>query len=153
MPAGDQIDQDWQVEIRALLTGEGTDFEFGPEGIGGLDELPVDGSGDVELDNEDGTYLGLDFTGPRTLTFPYEITKPGDPAAAGSLYWATLRPAWAKSTSIDLELHMQLPGIGHLMFMGRPRGLVPDLTLQKHGLIRAFAIFHCGDTTITVVPP
>jgi hypothetical protein len=149
VPAGDLIAEDWQVEIRALLTGEGTDFELGEEGIGGLDDL-VEGK-DTGLGHADGVYLGRDYNEPRTLTFPYEITKPGDPSMAGSLYWGTLRPAWAKSEATNLELHFQLPGIGHLMAVGRPRGLMPDLRLQKHGLIRALATFYCGDPTLTVV--
>lgn len=152
MPAGDLLAADYQVEIRGLLTGDGTDYDLGERGIEGLDELPVDDSGDVPLDEEDGAHLGQDHTGPRTVTVDYLITVPGDPAGAGALYFEDLRPAWAKSTSTDLELHLQLPGFGHLMFTGRPRGLLADLTRQKHGLIRAFATFHCGDPTITVVP-
>lgn len=150
MPAGDLLNEDYQVEIRALLTGAGTDFLLGEEGIGGIGDVEVKAL-DTDLGHDDGVYLGRDHNGPRTITVPYLIKKPGDPAAAGTAYYSTLRPAWIKSEATDLELHLQLPGIGHLMAVGRPRGLISDLTKQKFGLIRAFATFYCGDPTLTVV--
>lgn len=151
MPAGDLLTADYQVEIRGLLTGVGTNFLIGDEGISGLGDVDVKSS-DTDLAHADGVYLGRDHNGPRTITVPYLIRKPGDPATAGSLFYGTLRPAWIKSEATDLELHLRLPGVGHLKAVGRPRGLVSDLTRQKFGLIRAFATFYCGDPTLTVIP-
>lgn len=147
MPAGDLVVADWQVEVRALLTGAGTSYPLGEEGIDGLGE-PEAKTHDVDLGHAMGAYLGRDYAARRTITIPY-LVEGTTPANAGTLF-VSLRTAWATSET-DIPLHLRLPGFGKLLVNGRPRGLLCDASKQKHSLIRAFATFVCGDPTMTVV--
>lgn len=144
MPAGDLVVSDYQLEMRLTLTGEGTAYRLGPQGIGGLGDTVK--ANDTPLAHAAGSYLGRDFEDTRTLTIDYLIVGTS-PAAAMTSYVA-LRTMWAPSQATTLPLHFRLPGMGKQVVYGRPRGLVEDLTGQKFGLLRALATFVCGDPTI-----
>ena len=148
MPAGDLVTADYQLELRSLLTGAGTSYPLGEEGVGGLGE-PEAKSHDTMLGHAPGSYLGRDYAGVRIITVPY-LVKGTTPANTGTLF-GNLRTAWATSET-NLPLHLGLPGFGKLSVQGRPRGLFCDMSQQKHSLIRAMATFVCGDPTLTSLP-
>lgn len=149
MPAGDLVVADYQVELRTTLSGAGTAFALGPEGISGLGE-PATKPQDSRLDHANGSYLGRDYYEPRVITVDYSL-KTTTTTHAGALL-VSLKTMWARSEATNLTLVLRLPGFGRVSVVGRPRGLVEDTRLIKHGYVRALATFYCGDPTITWVP-
>lgn len=147
MPAGDLIVDDYQVEWDATLHGRGTPYGIGKPGITGLG-VPATKTTDVNLDGAPGAYGGRDYPGVRVITIPFHIEA--EPAAAG-IHFRNLATLWVP-TPDDRELHIRLPGFGHIKVSGRPRGFFDDLSLMSIGIIEAFATFWCGDPTITDVP-
>jgi len=139
---------DWQVELRDVLTGNGTPYQLGPKVIQGLD-VPEAKTHDTDLGHAAGSYQGRDYTGPRTVLIDYAIDGNSDAAAAGTTF-RTLSALWVAST-VDLPLYMQVPGFGKIRVNGRPRGLVADLADLSIGFVTALAVFECGDPTIQSV--
>lgn len=146
MPAGDLLSAPYQVEIRGALTGQGTDFLIEEGGIVGLGAPPPK-TNDTDLGHDAGAYLGRDFTSVRILTIPYVISGE-DADEAGALFF-TLTELWEASET-DIELHLQVPGFGHVTATGRPRGLADDLSLLHAGVARGLATFVCGNPTLTI---
>lgn len=138
MPAGDLIEANWQAELAGVLMGVGTAFEFGELGIEGLGVPPAK-TADVNLVGQDGAYASPDFMGVRTLLVHLVITAnsadPGvDPPDEAFRNLADLSAAW-EPTATDQEFHLQLPGWGHVKFVGRARGLDAIATNVKSGQI------------------
>lgn len=124
MPAGDLLSgdaADWQAELNGVLMGDLTDYKFGELGIEGLG-VPAAKSNDTDLVGQDGAYAAPDFMGVRALLIHLTVGATALNAADGFAQLATLNPAWEPVTA-DVELHLQLPGLGHIKFVGRPRGL------------------------------
>jgi hypothetical protein len=144
MPAGDLIEADDQLELRGVLMGAGTDWIITPPGVQGLG-ITVK-SQDVDREHAAGVYSGRDYAGPRVLTFPMATTQ--DTAAEAGEAYVDLLEVWAGSET-DLELHLRLPGFGHMSFLGRPRGLVENLNGLHGGAVEVLATFFCGTPTIT----
>lgn len=147
MPAGDLLVADHQIEIRGTLTGAGTPWLLAFEGVGGLG-VPQAKTHDTDLAHAAGAYFGRDFGGVRILTVPYIMR--GTTAATGAAF-LNLNALWAPS-EVDLPLHVRLAGLGHLSFVGRPRGLAEDLSQLNRGVARALATFACSSPAYTVVP-
>ena len=141
---GDLIADDYHLELRGLLHGPGTRFHWTGAwtGLG----LPAVKTSDVDLQEDDGAYPGRDLLEARVLTFP--VGWGGSTPAAAMEDLATLSTAWAPSRSTELELHAMLPGWGHFYVVGRPRGLVEDLSRLKNGEGEALLTFHALDPTI-----
>lgn len=152
MPAGDLITEDWQAELRATLTGKGTLYGFDEQGITGLGVTVK--SSDLPRQHAAGSYRGRDYADDHIVTIPYVISvntgTDAEKAEAAGAAWVDLTELWAPSESTDEELHLQLPGIGHVFFTGRPRGLVDDLRLLRVGVVRALATFF-ADPEMTIV--
>lgn len=144
MAAGDLVVEHYHLELRGLLHGPGTRFHWsGPwTGLG----LPATKTGDVELDQADGSYPGRDYLAARVLTFP--VGWGGSTPAAAMEDLRTLSDAWAPERVDTLELHMSLPGWEHFFVVGRPRGLIEDLAGLKSGEGAALLTFHALDPTI-----
>lgn len=152
MPDGDLITDDWQVEIRGLLTGRGTTWRLGPKRIKGLGIANVK-TADVDLDGQDGTFGSPDYRGTRVLFVDYVINAATVDAAYDA--FATLAAAWVPATA-NIQLHMRLPGFGHIYFTGRPRGLEDQSEDRRllGGVLPCVAEFHALDPTIyTVTDP
>lgn len=146
MPAGDLVVSDYQFEIRSTLLGYGTDYEMerpGPQGLGNRVK-----DQDVDLRHDDGSYAGTDRLESRVLTIPIEIA--GTASAAGAAFKTLNDTTWAPSAT-DLQLHMQLPGLGKFSVYGRPRGVLEDMTNADFGIIRCQLYFKMNDPTITYV--
>lgn len=141
--AGELLTLEWQVELDGMLLGAGTDVLIAEEGIGGLG-VPAPKTSDVELAHADGAWLGTDLGGTRVVTVPFFIAA--TPHYAAQLF-DELAALWAPKTATS-ELHMLLPGFGHLWVRGRPRGLVDDLSRLRSGVVTALGTFFCGDPTI-----
>ena len=144
MPAGDLVVADYHLELRGLLHGPGTRFHWtGPwTGLG----LPPTKTNDVDLQDADGAYPGRDRLSTRVLTFP--VGWGGTTPAAAMNDLRTLADAWSPEASTTIELHAQLPGWGRFFVVGRPRGLIDDLTNLKAGEAVALLTFHALDPTI-----
>lgn len=149
MPAGDLITADFQFELRALLTGAGTDYEIGPRParIAGFGRAAPKTS-DVELDLQAGSYAGPDYAASRLITIPYEIVIPNNAPTAMARF-DSLSNAWAESTT-DIALYFRLPHWGKRYVMGRPRGLAEDFGDLDVGIVRVLATFFAPDPTISV---
>lgn len=138
------------VEIEGLLTGVGTPFTITPPGIGGLLARRVKAA-DVSLDGADGAYGSIDFEDVKVITVPYEIgTQETLTQAEALLAFLELGEAWAPQ-AVDIELHIQLPGIGHVYVVGRPRGLDDDLADVESGVCAGFATFHALEPAVITV--
>jgi hypothetical protein len=130
---------DYQASINGLLMGAGTSFVIGAAGISGLGN-PRAKSTDVQLDGQDGSFAGPDYMDVRTILIHIEIVQSSASAAYSLL--GDLKTAWFPSTT-DVELHIQLPGLGHKYFIGRPRSLEEDMTDFPQGHISAIGEFVC----------
>lgn len=138
----------YQLGVRGLLMGEGTNFRLRrgqPEGLG----VPATKTEDTNQAHGDGGIGGRDRLQTRLLTFAMFL----DPDAAADAAEAMLAvlpviEAWQPSQS-DIELHMNLPGWGHIWVTGRPRGpLALDTEMLESGHIEWLARFECLDPTI-----
>jgi len=136
MPAGDLITGDYQVELGSVLIGM-TGRWIAPPGVAGLG-VPTPKSADVDLQQAAGAYGSPDWAAQRTVTVPVLID--GTTGAGAYALFAPMVAAWSPST-IDVELHLQLPGFGHVKLIGRPRGLSEDLSLLPEGIINCLATF------------
>lgn len=142
---GELVTEPYHLELRGTLHGPGTPYDWGPGGWSGLG-LPPTKSQDFSLDQADGVYAGRDYLAERLLTFP--IVWGGISQSDVMYGLGGLLTAWAPSRDEDLELHLGLPGWGHVFFVGRPRGLVEDLSRLKSNEGAAFATFVATDPTI-----
>jgi hypothetical protein len=143
VPAGDLITADWQVELRGTLTGAGTPFMLEPPGLTGLG-VPNPKTNDVDRMFADGMHMGRDYAGVRVVNVAYTITATA--AEAGELL-LELDGLWAVDND-DVELHARIPGFGHIVLEGRPRGLLEDARGLGAGIARALATFWCGNPAI-----
>lgn len=155
MPAGDLLSGDHQVELRAVLFGVvagdgGFGFSIDEAGIDGLG-VPPTKTADTPLDGQDGSFGAPDFLDVRVLTIPINISGVDEGDVMDGL--AILNEAWLPaSDGVDLELHMQLPGWGHIKVLGRPRGATPGSYVEVGaGWLPVLCRFDCLDPTITVL--
>lgn len=128
---------DYQASLRGLLMGAGTPYLFGVGGIDGLGN-PSAKTADVQLDGRNGEYASPDYLDVRPLLLHLEIVKDTDEDAFTAL--ELLNAAWLPSTS-NINLHIQLPGIGHVYYIGRPRSLEADCTEAPSGHISCIGEF------------
>lgn len=142
MPAGDLLTNDYQLELRGLLMGYGTDYQIGEGGIRGLGS-PGAKVRQVNLEGGDGSYAATDLLTEIVLTVPLVIL--GDDAADAVDLFDALNVAWAPGG--DVELHGQLPGWGHWSIEGRSRPVPGDADLSrlKQGVIEVLYEFHALD--------
>lgn len=147
MPAGDLITGDYQVELRGNLYGATTGVDIDVAGIKGLG-TPSPKTSDSSYDGQDGSAAAPDFLDVRVITIPFVVTAVGD-AGTGMGGLDFINDGWAPARDgVDQELHIQLPGIGHVYFIGRPRGVDDDLALLPKGsIVRAITRFDAIDPT------
>lgn len=133
------------VELRGVLMGHNQTVRIGPPGVRGLGVTVK--SVDTDLAHDHGDYPAEDFNGPLTLTVPllFGAGAGATPSTAWSDYWA-MRPVW--SAGGDEELHLQMPGVGHVYVIGRARGLDEDPIRLKSGLVAALATFKANNPTV-----
>lgn len=133
--------QDYQASIDGFLMGTGTAYVFGTGGIDGLGNPPAK-TADVPLDGTDGIYASPDYMDARTLLMHLEILEDTDAEAFDAL--KLLKIAWFPVTA-DVELHIQLPGWGHIYYIGRPRALDDHCEDAPNGRIWCEAEFLATD--------
>ena len=133
---------DWQVELRGLILGAGTDYEVsGPwDGLG----LPGLRTSDAERPLDDGDDLGADWHEGRLLKFAWHLLA-DDEADALDLAQA-LTVAWGRSQT-DIEMGLQLGGRQRIV-RGRPRSCEIDLDRLPQATPRAVCTFKAGDPRI-----
>lgn len=145
MAEGDLIVEHYHLELRGLLMGPGTRFHWsGPwSGFGHVVK-----SYDVDLEGADGVYPARDALAAKLLSFP--IGWGGSDAADAMTDFSELLEAWRPASTGGelLELHGSLPGWEHFFVVGRPRGLVEDLSKLKSGEGSALCSFLATDPTI-----
>jgi len=139
MPAGDLIVADYQFELREHLAGDGCDWDNTEQGWSDPTGGEVVGS-DAQRTLADGVSAGFDRSGPIVFTASLWTPNCYDDAEAWDLV-SELREAWAPSGYADLELHMQLPGLGHCWLLGRPRGVQVDTARIREGVAFAMVTF------------
>ncbi|MER6377363.1 hypothetical protein ABT255_56040 [Streptomyces mirabilis] len=107
------ITQEWQVDFAGVLMGPGTSYAIGE--ITGLGTPEVRAQ-DVDLPTEDGSFPGVDYYSPRTVTIEAGIRTPGAPQAAAdalaALDQAAADPAVRKTAGALQTLRLLWPGRG-----------------------------------------
>lgn len=93
---------------------------------------------DTELDHANGSYGSPDYQGPLVFTWPLVMT--GDSSTLGTAAKTLLETTWATSTT-DLTLTANLPGVGDYSVVGRPRDPEVDLRNLQFGHILALVTF------------
>jgi hypothetical protein len=135
------ITADWQMELRSVLIGAGTDYTVmrdpGPAGLLGT---PSVRSGDVDLMG-DGAGGGVDRYASRLITVPVDVFG-GSPETTNARV-QTLLAAWRRS-SVDTPLDVRVPGQPEtvLRYFGRARGgseSMWSLLAGHQGVLLAFA--------------
>lgn len=125
----------WQVEIRSTILGTGTSWitdRSGGRHPGGFGIPDTKADGDVDPDGQHGTYGGPDYMGPRIISWPFSCTNANYPA---------LRTLWLPiEDGAELTASFYLPW-GIETYVGRPRGLVDDLSESFFGRMHAVARF------------
>lgn len=148
MPAGDLVTLPWQVELRGVLTGEGTDFIISRRRgtpFTGLD-MPEAKLPTVDLGHAPGSFAGRSYSSDRTITISYHIKKPTQ-AAAGAAF-VTLRNLWDTTTPTAIPLYLNFPGFGKIRVNGFPSGLRGGFEDFTSGVVDALATFYCPDPSI-----
>lgn len=146
MPAGDLITADWQIELRGLLMGDGTDY------LPDVDAGAVRGFYDTETSiaeteylHAPGSFVGEATESARTVTVAL-IVAGTTPAACGSAL-STLRDAWARGTVAE-QLHVRIPGFGKRYLTGWPTGVVADVSYLASLEVPALCSFRATDPAI-----
>ncbi len=143
MPAGDLLVADYQLELNGYLAGAGCDWDNTE--VGWSD--PTGGevvSNEVPRSMAAGVVIGFDTSGPIVFTASLWTPRCYDEAEAWELI-EELREAWAPSGSTNVELHLQLPGLGHRWLVGRSRGVKPTTERIRQGVAYALATFIGSD--------
>lgn len=134
---------DYQASLNGVTIGDGTDYLWGVANIDGLGN-PQAKTADVPLDQQDGAFGSPDYLDVRTLLLHLEIVQATDADAWDAL--ETLKEAWLPATA-DVDLYVQLPGVGQVFYTGRPRSLEADCALARQGCITVIAQFDALDPT------
>lgn len=153
MAAGDLLPtsgEQYAIEVRGFLAADA--------GFGGADWYVknVDSFGDeiVEdqdtgLDLTDGVVAATDTLGAVPLIFTLACGTGS--ASTAELAYLDVKAAFTKGT--DEELHMYVPGVGHVYFVGRCRGSSPKRVFMAGGVMWAQVTFLATDPTMNVVTP
>lgn len=148
MPAGDLITGDYQWELAATLFGDTTTISV----VKFTGMAPVVRAVATDRTLRDGAAVGTDTNATRSFEWELEIEDPGDPSGAMTAYVALMGAFDATASGLD-ELHMQLPGLGHVKIEGRPRGMTDDGLVDLWlGYVRCVARFDATEPTWTAVP-
>jgi hypothetical protein len=110
------LSTDWTAQLGSLLLGAGTPYRI--SAINGLG-MPTLRTSDQPRAARHGVWGGLDLAGSRDITFEITIVPPASPSGLVNLLTAFLN-AWSP-TSTDIGLALRIPGLGSLVFIGRPR--------------------------------
>lgn len=148
---GASITGDFQFELSVDNdTDPPTDFVFGvgvsgiwldftktaPDGLfGHLDAKTQD----VSLFGVDGGYANPDYQAVRVIHLPVILRNAATEADLFNNLTA-LQTSWAPKP-FDAQLALQWPGLGLGWYLGRPRGMTVDISLQRRGVIRALLRF------------
>jgi hypothetical protein len=154
MPAGDLLAGiNYRCELRGVLFGA-------LSGTVPCRRLHIDGLGtpkpktnDHSLQLRPGSVGAPEHPDVRVLIVEFDIVAATDEQAYLALIASNA--AWASVTdNVDLELHLQWPGFGHVYILGRPRGLEETADFDRVGADRAENVipcmgeFHALDPTI-----
>lgn len=132
---------DYQASVSGLLMGASTPYQFGAAFIDGLGN-PKAKTNDVELHGRDGSVGGPDYRGARIFIFHLEILEDGAANAMNAL--TLLKAAWLP-TAAPIDLHIQLPGLGHYVWSGFPDDVEANVTQLLAGRIQCLCTFRALD--------
>lgn len=123
---------DWTFELGGVLFGHACPVQVDDFAVGDAAAR----TGDVELPGGDGTAMGVDYHGGRTLTFDL-LTDTADAASSRAAIGA-LAAVWdAHATRTTpravLPLSIRLPGGGSRTVFGRPRRFTPARFRERGG--------------------
>lgn len=145
MAAGDLIVQDWQIEVRGLLMGDGTNYL--PDVDAGVVRGFYDAEpslAETEYAHGGGSFIGEANDAARTVTVALVIV--GDTPTACGTALSTLRTAWAPGT--EEQLYVRIPGFGKRYLIGWPTGVVADVSYLASLEVPALCTFRATDPTI-----
>lgn len=153
MPAGDMLPDDtateYAIEVNGWLAaadGFG-DADFAVFSIDGLGGAEVEGQ-DIPWSLGDGSRATVDVNRSPLLAFGIRCKTGTVGTAETALRLA--QTAW-KAQAEDVELHIRIPGFGHVYYVGRTRGLNPVRVFPAGGIFTATVSFLATDPTETIV--
>lgn len=149
MPAGDLLPtsgEHFALELRGFLAAEGETWQF--RDIAGLGDAVVR-SQDTALALADGVVAATDTLDAVALVF----TLVCNTGLASTAEVAYLDVAGAFTAGGEEELHLYVPGIGHVYFVGRARGSVARRVSVPSGVMLAQCTFLATSPTMVEVPP
>lgn len=145
MAAGDLITANYQHEVNNYLIGD--DDPWSVDNVTGWVGRQVIDQ-DTKLDLVDGAVAATDTRSARVIVLDLYCTLSNDDAVFEAI--AGLEVAWAIGG--DVQLHAQIPYLGHVYVTGRCRDLVvADLRGAPHGRVEVQATFVAHDPTISEV--
>lgn len=150
MPAGDLIDADWQMECQGYLIGAGTIWGNDSAGWTGIFGATVK-TQDTPLPLAPGAVAATDSPDVRVITAAVTTAHSSNTVAECIEAMQDLEDAFAASP-VDVELHLRLDGLGHVYFVGRPRGVVFDVSRLALGEASALCQFVALDPIAYPVP-
>lgn len=127
------------ASLNGVLLGAGADWKFTSEPAG------LDMQGDTPMErnpNRDGgRFVGATTLQPKVLTF--EVRAVGTAEVTAALL-RDLKSAWAPVRAGEVPLTLLFGGETYTI-LGRPNGVVPDLSDSRFGTIRARCVFEAAD--------
>lgn len=147
MAAGDLVVADYQLELRSVLMGAGSDDYIIDRDRGGLTGFidPVVELVETEYAHEKGSFVGTARTPARTGQAALVVVGTSDTDCGTNL--AALRATWAPSSSA-VPLYFQIPGFGKSYVMGHPLGFTAQMGNLSSAAVPILASFRITDPTI-----
>ena len=149
MPAGDLITADYQVELRGLLMGDGTDYAMDVEAGAVRGFYDAEGAhAETEYLHAAGSFVGEVREAARTVSVALVVGGPTPEVCATAL--SRLRAAWAPVGTAAEQLHVRIPGLGKRYVVGWPLGIVADVSYLASMEVPVLCSFRASDPTIRV---
>lgn len=151
---GDDITQDYQFELSIdgvsdFVFGAGANgiwldfYKTAPTNLFGYGDAKTQ---DVDIAGSNGSFANGDYQSVRQISIPVLLRNAATEATLFANL-AALEAVWAP-LAVDAQLAFQWPSISLHWYMGRPRAMAVDVSLQRRGVIRALLRFDCLDPAL-----
>lgn len=137
---GDLLTLDYQMQLDSWLGGTGQEWDNILPGWSDPTGAPT--VGDVaQLGFSSGGAAGYDRGAPIVFTASMSTAEANIDEATAWDAIVDLRDAWAPTGNTDKELWLQMPGLGVVYLVGRPRAPEVNIELIRSGVAIAMVTF------------